>query len=346
MPLDLPPDEAADLRAGRAPGAHLDLVHAMVFRAAVAGLRLGLFRALEDGPREPGELARELGADPFALGVLLRALESGGYVAEGPGGYARTPAGEWLSGPESGYGAVLDFWHEALGELWRNLEDTVRDGGPRRDFYTWLEARPALLARFQRMQRDLAVWLGEEVVALAGPPEGAARLLDLGGGHAAYSIAYCRRHPGLAATVLDLPAALGPGRAAAAAEGLAGRVAFLPGDLRIDEPPGGQDAVLLFNVLHGFPATVARAVVERAARALRPGGRLLVLETRADPCGGVRDTAFTRGFELNLVHTQGGRLHPVELLCEWLAGAGCAAPARYDLTRSATHVLLAADRAG
>jgi hypothetical protein len=106
----------------------------------------------------------------------------------------------------------------------------------------------------------------------------------------------------------------------------------------------GHDVVLLFNVVHGFPADVARGLVERAVAALRPGGTLLLLETTPQPRGGVADTAFTRCFGLNLFHTQGGQVYPLSTLAGWLVAAGCAEPEQYDLERSTSHVLLAARR--
>ncbi|GGS89670.1 SAM-dependent methyltransferase [Planobispora rosea] len=346
MPLDLPPDEAATLRRGDGPAVQIDLIQTMIFHAAVAALRLGVFGALERGPRELGALAGELAVDEANLRALLRLLVTGGYLAEGPDGYERTPAGAWLAGPDDGFGAVLDFWHSLIGELWQGLEETVRTGRPQRDFYAWLQERPDVLTRFQGIQLRIAEWVEKEVLELAALPGEPARLLDLGGGHARYSLAYCRSHPGLSATVLDLPEALEPGRAAVEAEGLTGRFAFVPGDLRTAELPGGQDVVLLFNVLHGFPALTARTLVGRAVGALRPGGRLILMETLTDPVGSVLEEGFTRGFDLNLIHTQGGRLHPVETIAGWMVEAGCSPPARHDLTRSATLSLLVADREG
>lgn len=346
MPLELPPEEAARLRAGEGPAGSVEMIAAMTFHAVVAALRLGVFRALAAGPRTAGALAAELGVHEENLDALLRVLVTGGYLAHEPGGYTRTPAGTWLEGADTGYGAVLDFWHTLLGELWSGLEESVRTGVPRRDFYRWLEEHPETAARFQGLQRGLAEWLGEEMLEKVTLPDDASSLLDLGGGHALYSIAYCRRHPDLRATVADLPTALESGRKAAAEAGLNDRIGFLAGDIVTADLPTGQDAVLLLNVLHTFPADVARTVVGRAAAALRPKGRLIVMENLPDPVGGVLSTAFMRCFDLNLRHTQGGMLHPVERIAEWMTEAGCTPPERIVVTRSGEHVLLVADRDG
>ena len=114
-------------------------------------------------------------------------------------------------------------------------------------------------------------------------PENAGSVLDVGGGHGWYSATLCRRHAGLSATVLDLPGSARVGREVIEAAGLAHRVTFVEGDARTAEFPGGQDAVLFFNLLHHLTETEIPALFERAAKALKPGGTLAVLDAFAEP---------------------------------------------------------------
>ena len=44
------------------------------------------------------------------------------------------------------------------------------------------------------------------------PVDSPHRLVDVAGGHGAFSMAMCRRHPGLEATVIDLPPSAAVGR--------------------------------------------------------------------------------------------------------------------------------------
>ncbi|GAA2794763.1 methyltransferase [Nonomuraea dietziae] len=223
------------------------------------------------------------------------------------------------------------MWHAIVGELWDGLADAVRTGRPPGGFYPWLEQRPRLSAAFHTLQGGLASWLAEEVVELAGPLEGATCLLDLGGGHGLYSEAFCRAHPRLTATVVDLPGALEDGTTHE-------RVTRHAADLAKEGVDGEYDVVLLFNVLHGFPEDEARGLLARAAGAVRQGGRLLVLETVLEPTdehrGGQAEAAFTAGFSLSLWHTQGGAVRPARTIEDWLGEAGCVALARHELSRS------------
>ncbi|MEU3164613.1 methyltransferase [Streptosporangium sp. NPDC006930] len=342
MPLHLTPEDTRRyLESGEAPGPHLDVIGAMSAHAAAAGLRLGLFEALADGPRDLPGLAAALGADREGLRVLLGALAATGYVTSGADGYALTAVSRPLLGA---YGNMLLFWQEVLAGLWGGLEESVRSGERGADFYTWLAGRPEVLARFQRLLQDQAGWLGEEIAAVVPLPDGASRLLDLGGGHARYSIAYCRDRPDLRATVVDLPSGIEAGRSAVVSEGVADRVTVLSGDILGDLPYRDQDAVLLFNLLHGFGEEQASALLRAAARTLRPGGVALVLDRAPDHPGDTAARAFTPLFELNLHHTQGGRLYSQETVTRWLAEAGCHEPQEYALTRSPAHFLIVATR--
>ena len=84
--------------------------------------------------------------------------------------------------------------------------------------------------RYIRGQRELARLSAAEVARKLRLPSGARQLLDIGGGHGLYSAALCRRHPGLTATVLDLPGSAAVGREIVAAAGMADRVRFRDGD--------------------------------------------------------------------------------------------------------------------
>jgi SAM-dependent methyltransferase len=326
MPLYLDPEE---LRG--APGPHIDLIGAMAFRAAGAAQRLGVFEALMPGPLSVTELAARTGTDPAGLAVLLEALASFGYLDRAPGRvrvYGNSPmVADTLDrrSPWS-YAPALAFWQDVLAELWDGLEESVRTGAPQVDFYAWLEERPRTLAEFQSMLDGMAAGLAPLVAASA--PHPGERLLDVGGGHARYSIAFCQAYPGLTATIVDLPNALEGGRARIEAAGLGDRVTLLPGDLAgpdADADLGaGHDTALLFNLCHGFDEAGNRALFKRVAGALRPGGAVVVLETFADLPEGTPATveAFIRAFSLNLATTQGGRIHSFADVAAWLSGAG------------------------
>ncbi|MGI5282888.1 methyltransferase [Nonomuraea polychroma] len=329
MPLYLDPEEL-----NQAPGAMLDLIGAMAFRAAGTAQRLGVFEAL---PATVDDLAGKLDVAERPLTVLLDALVRFGYLNCRDGHYALGSAAE-------GFASGLALWHDVIGELWTGLEEAVRTGHPPEPYYPWLERRPGTSRAFHDMLAGMARALAPAIVAAA--PEVSGRLLDVGGGHAIYSIAFCQAAPGLTATVVDLPGALEEGRARVEEAGLGDRITLIPGDVG-DAIEVRYDAALLFNVCHGLAPEDAAALVARAADALEPGGALLVLEPFADPPEGTRGhaAAFLAGFSLNLAATQGGRLPTFAEVAGWAAAAGLTGIERHPLDAPGTDELLVARRA-
>ncbi|QFZ19881.1 methyltransferase [Saccharothrix syringae] len=326
MPLHLPPDDG--------PPSFHDMLAAAGYRALAAGLRLGVFEAL-DRPRSAGELAAVLGTDPRGTELLCQALVSFGHLVVADDGYAN--AADWLTGP---YAEVERFWSTVLFESWEGLEESVRTGKPFVDFYAWLAERPETLRRFQGMLSGHADAIAPEVVSVV--PVGSS-LLDLGGGHAKHAIRLCAAHPALHATVVDLPEAVAVGEAAVAAAGLADRITFRAGDYDSLDLGSDHDVVLLFNVVHGRPPAANEALLARVAAALRPGGAVVLLEHDEHSPDRAAD-AFARVFGLNLFHGQGGQVYPAGAIASWLASAGFGEPSWHPLRSSPGQSLVVARR--
>ena len=98
-------------------------------------------------------------------------------------------------------------------------------------------------------------------------------MLDIGGSLGYLSVAMCRRHAGLTAVVLDLPAALKHAAPILAREGMGERVVHRAGDaLRDDLGSAEWDLVFVSLLVHHFDEASNRALLRRIAPALRPGG--------------------------------------------------------------------------
>jgi 3-hydroxy-5-methyl-1-naphthoate 3-O-methyltransferase len=113
---------------------------------------------------------------------------------------------------------------------------------------------------------------------------GARRIMDVGGGSGAVSIALCRRFPHLEAVVVDQAPVVARAAEHIERAGLSpsGRIATHAANLFADPLPTGCDTAVLANVLHDFSPERAREILVRVAAALPPGGRLLILEIVPD----------------------------------------------------------------
>jgi SAM-dependent methyltransferase len=105
-----------------------------------------------------------------------------------------------------------------------------------------------------------------------------SRMLDVGGNSGEFALRACRRHPGLRATVCDLPVVCGIGARHVAAEPEAGRIDFVEADAADGALPQGHDLVTFKSMLHDWPDEPMRAFLARAHAALAPGGTVLIYE--------------------------------------------------------------------
>ena len=127
------------------------------------------------------------------------------------------------------------------------------------------------------------------------------RLLDVGGGSGAYSIAFAQSNADLHAEILDLPAVLG--------------------DLRKDPLGPDYDLVFLSAICHMLSPAENLDLLQRCHQALAPDGRIVIQDFLLQP----DKTAprFAALFSLNmLVGTPGGASCSEPEYAAWLGEAG------------------------
>lgn len=145
-------------------------------------------------------------------------------------------------------------------------------------------------------------------------------LVDFGGNSGEFALQICRRHPSIAATVVDLPVVCALGErhiAASATAEEAARLRFRAGDFRRDPLPEPADIVSFKSVLHDWPDADAECILERAERVVAPGGRMLIFERGPIETGGRR---LPYGMAPNLVFLK--FLRPPDLYLRKLAQLG------------------------
>src|SRR5690606_9520379 len=77
------------------------------------------------------------------------------------------------------------------------------------------------------------------------------------------------------------------------------------GDFFRDDLGGPYDAALLSNIVHGFSLDENRSLITRLAKALKPGGYLVMKDMFIDDLGADPENAVTFGMTM-LLYTQGG----------------------------------------
>jgi SAM-dependent methyltransferase len=132
----------------------------------------------------------------------------------------------------------------------------------------------------------------------------------------------CRRHAGLQATVLDLPSAVKHAAPILEREGMGDRVVLRAGDALTDDLGEAVfDLILVVSLVHHFDDATNRLLARKAARALRPGGYLVIgdaLRPRSPGRGGQQGAFFDLYFAL----TSESGLWTFDEMRSWQVDAG------------------------
>jgi hypothetical protein len=285
-----------------------------ISHAIGAGIEIGLFDALYDGPTAIEELARELDCAPGALRQLVHACEALELCRlDAQGCCVATPMGRLLAlRSEGSQQAWARLWCGDLAALWSGLAESIRHGASVRSLrgipagFGHLAVDPARADAFNRAMTANTWWVAEAFARLPALV-GCRHVVDVGGGHGVLMIALLRRHPTLRGTVFDLEHASAGARQAIDTAGVADRAAFVAGDF-FDHVPSGADTYVLKSVLHDWPNEQCAAILACCRAAISSAGRLFVVERVSNlPLGPTAgDRAWARS-DLNMLVAHGAQ---------------------------------------
>jgi acetylserotonin N-methyltransferase len=247
---------------------------------------LGIFDALEIGPKSAAALATELKLNPDALTRLLDACVGLHLLRRVEGEYATTPtASAYLTQTSprrlTGY---LRFTDEILWKLWGDMADAVREGtnGWKRtfnwegDIFGRIFHTPELRREFTMGMHGFGL-ISSPVVVEQFDLSGFRKLVDLGGATGHLAVAACRRYPGMRAAVFDLPQIVPIATELVTATEVADRVEILGGDFFTDVLPEA-DLYTLGRVLHDWSEDKILILLRKIYERLPAGGGVLIAE--------------------------------------------------------------------
>jgi hypothetical protein len=291
-----------------------------VARSLQVAQRTGILSALAEGPRDPTELAEHLGLQAAGTELLLDVIASLGHVELKPDGrYEMSDrARRWLDPSSEHY--VGDFLADTAEywQWWEGLEELVREGS-HVELHDKAPDDPYWRS-YIRGQYQIARLSSAEVAKAVPLQRNAHSLLDVAGAHGEFSMALCREHPGLKATIVDLPGSARIGREIVSGAGMEDRVHHVEGDMFEADLGGPHDGALCFNIVHHLSPEQAKALFARIRAVLRPGAPLCVLELYDRPAGQRPDSGSILGLFFHL--TSGADTYTVEQVSGWLAESG------------------------
>jgi O-methyltransferase/methyltransferase family protein len=240
------------------------------------------------GPKTVAELAEATKTDRASLGRLLRALSSLGIFAEDtPDRYRQTPLSDTL---RSDHPQSIRRWAMMLGAgfVWEPcgaLHATLRSGRTAFElvhnapFFTYLAEHADDAAVFNAAMSSLPAYVAAFVEAYDFSRF--ERIVDVGGGHGAKLLAILSANPRLRGVLYDMPPVVA-GALAVQRDAIGERCEIVGGDF-FEEVPAGADAYLLSGIIHDWDDESAAKILRNCRRAIRPDGRLLLVETVLTP---------------------------------------------------------------
>lgn len=305
-------------------------------RVLLSAHELGVFAALARGRQPSAKVAQAIQADARATDRLLNACVAMGLLVKKKDRFSLTPAAAQhllpgLPGFLGGLDHTVKMW-----QTWATLTQAVRKG-------TSVAMPP--------MERRGDSWFVPFIAAMhafASPKapgivaqldlSKVSKVLDVGGGSGAYAIAFAQAKPDLTATVFDLPLVVPLTKNYVREAGLTARVKTVPGDFHKDPLPRGFDLVFVSAIIHMLSPAETLVLFRKCARALKPGGQLVVQDFVMDPSR----TEPPQGalFALNmLVATRVGDTYTEAEIRSWMKRAGLKPVQRIETSTGSTLMI-------
>jgi len=301
-----------------------DLTGAWSSRALVTAVELDIFSHIADGKRNAKDVAGAAGASPRGMAYLLDALTAIGYLHKTGSYYGLQPvSATFLVRGKSAYMGALAQALSLTWDAWKDLTETVRSGRSveavniaekGKEFF------PKLVASI--FPGNFAA----SAAAVSRLPEKERRkihrILDVGAGSGAWSLAFAQAIPQARVTTVDFPEMTPITREFAEKFGVAARYEYHEGDLRqVDFGHDAYDLVILGHIVHSEGETHGKELLRKCYRALRPGGTLLIGEYV--PNDARTGPAMPLLFGLNmLLQTEEGNVFTLREYRAWLKTAG------------------------
>ncbi len=270
-------------------------------------------------PKTSSELADARGFHRDMTDKLCRAMTSMDLLTKNGDKYTLTDlSNKFLISTAPYYqGDLIKLLKKTREERWSKLGDALKNGPieiPRdnavfdRSFILAM-GEAAICGSLQRTMKVLREY--EDFIK-------AKRVLDLGGGHGLYSIAFTRLNPNSDVVVFDLPQVI---------EGVTkeivsvhnGKIELAQGDLTKDGIGSGYDVVFVSDVLYRPEASLV-PILEKINKSLNDGGLLISKHYHLDDVSADQTALF---FDLMFSISGGVNLvHPSDKFCDFIEAGG------------------------
>jgi 2-polyprenyl-3-methyl-5-hydroxy-6-metoxy-1,4-benzoquinol methylase len=307
-----------------------------------AAIELDVFTAVADGATTAVALAGKCQTSERGMRMLCDFLTVEGFLLKTGSEYSLPQESAMFLNRHSPafVGAIIFFLtHPAQLDRFNHLTSAVRNGGT--TDATEIETDHPMWSEFARSMAGMMFMPSQEIADLLEAGKGQPwKVLDVAAGHGIFGISIAQKNANAHVVALDWPHVLEVARENAARMGVAARHSTIEGDALAVDWGGGYDVVLLTNFLHHFDRASCEQILRRTHAALKPGGRVAILEfvPNEDRVSPPRAASFPL---VMLANTPAGDAYTLPEITAMASAAGLSGVTAHPLSNGVETVVLA-----
>jgi ubiquinone/menaquinone biosynthesis C-methylase UbiE len=238
----------------------------------------GIFEAIGTTKKTVQQVAEICGVNPKALNGLINVLASMNLVVVKRNEVCLTRLSKkWIlkDSPHSLYWLFLFDKHVCMN--WLNSFGKFLETGEGLQYHQHMSQSDWMY--YQKAMEATGKLTAGEAARKIPIPALATEILDIGGSHGLYSVAFCNRHPALNATILDLPEAVLQAKKILPQYYQKQNIQYLPGDiLTMELEKNKYDMVIMASLSHHFTFQQNQFITNKVFKALKPGGYFAIVD--------------------------------------------------------------------
>jgi 2-polyprenyl-3-methyl-5-hydroxy-6-metoxy-1,4-benzoquinol methylase len=288
-------------------------------RVLLSAVELNIFTVLDKHMMTSSEVSEKIKADERATDRLMNALCGMGLLKKVKGKFYNSDlSSKYLTEGKPEFMGNL-YHTNNLWNSWSHLTDSVIKGSSakgdqnKEEKDNWVEA-------FISAMHYRGVHQGK-ILAMMIDLANVKRMLDVGGGSAAFSIEIVKRNLSIKAVVLDLPHVIPLTKKYVDVAGLSNNFDFIKGNYLTSDFEEDYDLILLSAIVHINSYEQNKMLIKKCADALNKSGMIVINDfvmndDRTQPYHGAL-------FSINmLVGTEYGDTYTENEMREWFESAG------------------------
>ena len=296
-------------------------------KALSSAVELGVFTQLAKAPASCAELSKAVGINHRGARDLFDALVSLGFLLRENDIYKNTPeAAFYLDENSVDYiGGFLTMIGGRNYNAWGRLTEALKTGTHQNegkddpDMFAKMYSDPEVLRNFLEAMTGISRGTAKHIAAAFDLAKYDS-FVDVGCAQGGATVEIAKAAPEVNGAGFDLPVVAPIFNEYVAKHNLSERVKFIAGDFFKDELPE-TDVILMGHILHDWDLEQKKMLLQKAQRALRPGGVLLVYDTMIDDER--RENTMGLLMSLNmLIETPGGFDYTGADLLSWMQDSG------------------------